>query len=310
MSTEYIDYPTGNTLYGKPKPLVASPWSGDVINLFENGTTGEYSGVFSTGIYTIFLQSGASPSSGDTKLGGYDLRVTSVNLQAGSITSGTFDNSTAFPIVKIDDGATEIVRGTVSVSGEVTLADGSITASKFDNATAFPVRQSDSGNSSIFRTSDSINLSGAVISGATVNVDYTLVIPAASLPRVTSRHLSLPRNTKWNFNVSGIGAEANEFYFTIKTNKSILEDNQSELQVNTSGVTYLDATYVGVASGHLTYSSGNSGTINISIEPEVTSLVTPGTYAWDIKGIDGADETTIRSYGSFEVSETVTRRIG
>lgn len=265
MGIEYIDYTTGNTLYAKPKPTSVSPWSGDAVSFFENGSTGEYSGFLPISfIYTVFEQSGGSPGSGDLKIGSIDLTTQQISLADGSISSGTFDNLTAFPIVSIDDGDTRLFRASDTISG--------------------------------------VNVN--------VDVDYVVQIPAVNLPQVTPRNIQIHRSTEWNIQVSGIGANASEFFFTIKDNKAAETDAQSALQINTSGVTYLNEVYVGVPSGQLTYSSGNGGTLSIFIEPEITSLLIPDRYEWDLKGIDGVDRTTIRSYGNIDIKEVVTRRIG
>lgn len=69
MSTVYYAGESGKNYYGKPRPLVASPWSSGVISGVRNGSTNEIAfNVDDTlqGGYWIFERAGASPASGDT----------------------------------------------------------------------------------------------------------------------------------------------------------------------------------------------------------------------------------------------------
>lgn len=68
--TEYFDFTSGLTLYGKAKPLNAT-WATGVVTMSENGSTGEYSSssfVDDTS-YSVFVQAGGSPASSDVKIG-------------------------------------------------------------------------------------------------------------------------------------------------------------------------------------------------------------------------------------------------
>lgn len=70
--TAYLDHDTAKNLYAKPRPLVASPWSSDVITLSENGTTGEYSGTLDETLeYVVYERAGGSPASSDLVIGAF-----------------------------------------------------------------------------------------------------------------------------------------------------------------------------------------------------------------------------------------------
>lgn len=111
-------------------------------------------------------------------------------------------------------------------------------------------------------------------------------------------------NSKWNFNISGIGTSGTNFYFTIKSNP-LQEDSQSILQINNSGVIFVNGQYIGQPSGNLEYSTNNNGTINISVEPQVTTSIPEGTYVWDIKNT--GNNVQIRSYGNIKIDTPVTK---
>jgi hypothetical protein len=111
--------------------------------------------------------------------------------------------------------------------------------------------------------------------------------------------------SKWNFNISGIGSEDSNFNFTIKNNDYDL-DSESVLQIDKNGVLYISGQYLGLSSGYLTYSSGSQGTINISIEPQITEKIPEGTFVWDIKNT--GTNRQIRSYGYIQVDTPVTKK--
>lgn len=135
--------------------------------------------------------------------------------------------------------------------------------------------------------------------------DYA--IPAANLPQVTGMNLSIFKGITWNINISGIGLDADDFYFTMKPSHHV-PDSSCALQLNTSGTKYLNSVEQNHSSGVLTYSADGNGTINISVNPVITSQLQAGIkYVWDIKGID--TEVTIRSFGSISVKEDVTDAI-
>jgi hypothetical protein len=64
--TVFVRSLSGETVYAKPLPLVASPWSTGVVAFAENGTTGSYSATLDDATeYEIFRQLGASPAASD-----------------------------------------------------------------------------------------------------------------------------------------------------------------------------------------------------------------------------------------------------
>lgn len=136
------------------------------------------------------------------------------------------------------------------------------------------------------------------------SLSSSLVIPAATLPEIDQNsEISLFKSTEWNFSISGIGADSDDFYFTMKSVNS-REDDEADLQINTSGTVYITQSEYSTTSGTLSYTSG---TIDIYVSPEVTDLIPGGRkYYWDIKGIN---ETTVRTYGIISVKTPTTRRI-
>lgn len=145
------------------------------------------------------------------------------------------------------------------------------------------------------------------IQNLTGSLTATLVIPATSLPEVTGTNLSIFKGTTWNFNISGIGSDADNFYITFKTSHHV-PDSQATLQIDSNGLTYLNQVPQNNVSGVLTYSADNGGTLNVFVNPVVTSQIPAGLkYSWDVKAID--TETTIRSFGSCTVKEDVTDAI-
>lgn len=132
----------------------------------------------------------------------------------------------------------------------------------------------------------------------------SIVFPVASLPDPQDEYtFSLFKSTDWNFSISGVGQDSDEFYFTMKS-VNTREDSEADLQINTNGTTYIKQEPYSTNSGTLTYTSG---TINISVQAEVTDLIPGGRkYHWDIKGIN---ETTVRSFGFIEVKIPTTRQI-
>ena len=136
-------------------------------------------------------------------------------------------------------------------------------------------------------------------------ISGSVTIPFSSLPEITpTNEISLFKGTEWNFNISGIGSNAEDFYFTMKSVNS-REDSEADLQISAnSGTIYINQTEYPTTSGSLLYSSGY---IYVSVQPEVTDMINGGRkYNWDIKGIN---ETTIRTYGIIEVKTPTTRKI-
>lgn len=130
-----------------------------------------------------------------------------------------------------------------------------------------------------------------------------VVVPAASLPSVSGNTISVFKGTNWNINISGVGDTANEFYFTLKRNASISDENCT-LQLNTSGVKYFNQVPQNNVSGVLNYTDD---VINVSVNPTLTSQIQPGKYSWDIKGVD--TDVSIRSFGFWNVKEDITDAI-
>lgn len=152
-----------------------------------------------------------------------------------------------------------------------------------------------------------INTTVSSINTTLSSLAVSLVVPAASVPTVSGVNISIFKGVTWDFNISGIGNNAANFFFTMKTS-SFLPDSSASLQISKSGMTYLNQTEVSNVSGILTYSADNGGTLNVSADPVVTSQIQAGTkYVWDVKSID--TDVNIVSYGSLVVKEDVTDRI-
>lgn len=144
------------------------------------------------------------------------------------------------------------------------------------------------------------------LSGLIYNTSLKFNINAQDIPVFRGANIrNIFSFSKWSFNVSGIGIDDTDFFLTIKSIPSGL-DSESLLQINKSGVIYINGAYSGQPSGELTYSSGNNGTLSINIEPEVTKDIPEGLYYWDVKNT--GTNRQIRSYGTIKVELPVTRK--
>lgn len=99
--TEYFQFTSGLTLYGKARPYNAT-WSTGVVAMNENGSTGEYSSAsFVDGTqYGIFIQAGGSPASSDTPVGSItpptDVDALQAELDAIAAKTALIGTGTAF----------------------------------------------------------------------------------------------------------------------------------------------------------------------------------------------------------------------
>lgn len=135
---------------------------------------------------------------------GFAVAGDQMNLADNAITSGKFDESTAYPLVQADSGSTSVLRtGADSDTGEtlsdqldgihtkttnlpaspaavgsaMTLADDAITSAKFDESTAFPVKSADTGLTALARTgadSDTLETLSDQIDTAQTSLDELL----------------------------------------------------------------------------------------------------------------------------------------
>lgn len=189
---------------------------------------------------------------------------------------------------------------------EALIGEFSIKAIDTDDEIAFHGYVSLNDDTETYRCYDYVNvdLDLSSVLSAINSLSASIVIPAASVPsNAETDDFSLFKGTEWNFSISGIGLEADDFYFTMKSVNS-REDSEADLQINTSGTTYITQEEYITTSGTLTYTSG---TVDIYVSPEVTDMLVAGRkYNWDIKGIN---ETTVRSYGMMTVNNPTTRRI-
>lgn len=110
---------------------------------------------------------------------GFAVAGAQMNLADNAITSGKFDESTAYPLVQADSGNTAVARvgadsdtletlsdqldgihtkttnlpaSPAAVGSAMTLADDAITEDKFDGSTAYPLAQEDAGSTALART--------------------------------------------------------------------------------------------------------------------------------------------------------------
>lgn len=92
--TDYCDDTTGNTLYAKPEPLVASPWGTDKVTGTETGSTGSYAFTLdSASQYVVYRQLGGSAASTDLKLGRFSKNLLlDVKAKTDLIGTGTVGN--------------------------------------------------------------------------------------------------------------------------------------------------------------------------------------------------------------------------
>lgn len=157
----------------------------------------------------------------------------------------------------------------------------------------------------------SISTNVHVISGPTIYTvptnEYVSIVPSVVVEDIESSDIQLYKNADWDFSISGIGQIASQFYFTMKRHSG-LGDGESVIQLNLSGMTYLNSEAQSNTSGILTYSADNGGTIAVSVNPTVSSQIRAGNkYVWDIKALDATID--YRAFGSLFVKEPVTQRI-
>jgi len=84
--TDYFQFTSGLTLYGKARPYNAT-WATGVVAMSENGSTGEYSSssFVDDTQYGVFIRLGGSPASSDTPIG--SIYPTPAGLDASGIRS-------------------------------------------------------------------------------------------------------------------------------------------------------------------------------------------------------------------------------
>lgn len=137
------------------------------------------------------------------------------------------------------------------------------------------------------------------------NINYKINIPVATIPVQRANTLSAYKGITWSFNMSGVGPESSGYYFTIKENE-MMNDDEATLQINKDEVLILNSiVQSGNYNGFISYSSGDGGSLQLFIKPQVSSQVPSITkYYWDIKGIDS--EVKLVSYGRLQVTEDIT----
>jgi len=147
-----------------------------------------------TAISAIKTGLGTVPASGNWAIAGDQM-----NLADNAITSGKFDESTAYPLTQADSGNTALARvgadsdtletlsdqldgihtkttnlpaSPAAVGSEMKLENDAITSAKFDESTAFPVKSADTGSTAIARTgADSDTLETLSDQIDTINID-------------------------------------------------------------------------------------------------------------------------------------------
>ena len=115
--TAYVDWPTGPTLYAKPRPITTATWAADVVAGTENGTTGEYSfaAISETIEYVLYLRAGVSPASTDTKIGyiegGVALTDSATELVANAVSEILAGAGENVVTITVSNSSAEVIQG-------------------------------------------------------------------------------------------------------------------------------------------------------------------------------------------------------
>lgn len=179
--TEYFQFTSGSTIYGKARPYNAT-WATGIVAMTENGSTGEFSA--STFVdntqYGIFLQLGGSPASSDTPIGNISPPGNGLTAeQAAKIALIGTGSALVNSPVSTDGDLLELIKDT-----DYLAANGRALEWTFDEITG--ITTSATGRFGVKNASDGtevyVNLTGTVsdLGGGTFKVAFDIPNTAIS----------------------------------------------------------------------------------------------------------------------------------
>ena len=195
--TEYFQFTSGLTLYGKARPYNAT-WATGVVSMAENGSTGEYSSAsFVDGTqYGIFIQAGGSPASSDTPIGTIYPSMAGTGLtaeQAAKLALIGTGYAVVNSPVSADGDLVELIKDT-----DYLAANGRALIWSFDEITG--ITTSAVGRFGIENVDDGtevyVNTTGTVTEPSAGEFQVSFDIPNAALSALT------PGNYNWSVEVT------------------------------------------------------------------------------------------------------------
>jgi len=195
--TEYFQFTSGLTLYGKARPYNPT-WATGVVSMNENGSTGEYSSSsFVDGTqYGIFIQAGGSPASSDTPVGSISPAAVGTGLtaeQAAKLALIGTGYAVVNSPVSADGDLVELIKDT-----DYLAANGRALIWSFDEITG--ITTSAVGRFGIENVDDGtevyVNTTGTVTEPSAGEFQVSFDIPNAALSALT------PGNYNWSVEVT------------------------------------------------------------------------------------------------------------
>jgi len=194
--TEYFQFTSGLTLYGKARPYNAT-WATGVVSMSENGSTGEYSSAsFVDGTqYGVFIQAGGSPASSDTPIGSISPAAVGTGLtteQAAKIALIGTGYAVVNSPVSADGDLVELIKDT-----DYLAANGRALVWAFDEITG--ITASATGRFGITNVDDGaevyVNTTGTVTEPTAGNFQVSFDIANTAISALT------PGNYDWSVEV-------------------------------------------------------------------------------------------------------------
>lgn len=195
--TEYFQFTSGLTLYGKARPYNAT-WATGVVSMNENASTGEYSSAsfVDDTQYGIFIQAGGSPASSDTPIGTIYPPVAGTGLtteQAAKLALIGTGYAVVNSPVSADGDLVELIKDT-----DYLAANGRALIWSFDEITG--ITTSAVGRFGIENVDDGtevyVNTTGTVTEPSAGEFQVSFDIPNAALTALT------PGNYNWSVEVT------------------------------------------------------------------------------------------------------------
>lgn len=206
---------------------------------------------------------------------------TGVTLADDAITAAKYDQSTAYPLVSADSGATQVAR---------TGADGDTLETLSDQIDGVPA-------------------------ATWVNSDRTLTNTPAELQTILDGVLTRYRGTTWTISLTlGAITGYTRLWFTIKDSRALatIDDDNAIVKIDSvSGLEILAgaaiASPITSADGSIVVNDEATGAITITLSAAASALLTPSSnLKYDVK-VKYASSTTLEALAAFTISSDVTR---
>ena len=214
-----------------------------------------------------------------------DTGTDGVVLANDAITLAKFDETTAWPLVASDTGATQVARVGADSDTLETLSD---------------------------------QIDGVEPADVWAYATRTLTQSAASVAAaVAGSAISVTRNTYWSASLTGLttGVDISEAILSVKTSAGDTDTN-SILRISSvdgleivDGDALADLTTLVAGDGVLTV-DGDAGTATIVLKTIAASMIDPGVYSYDLRYIDSSDEEHAWSApANWTVANIITRAV-